>query len=105
MSLVGCFAVPHPPIIIPEVGGSSLAEADATVRAMSVLRERAAVIDPDTIVLLSPHSPLARSQMGISLAAEYKGSLAYFRTSGWTSRGMWRWPRSSCGRPPLTVSR
>lgn len=79
MSLVGCFAVPHPPIIIPEVGGPSLAEADATVRAMSALRERAAVLDPDTIVLLSPHSPLARSQMGVSLAAEYKGSLAYFR--------------------------
>ena len=34
MSLVGCFAVPHPPIIIPEVGGSNLAEAEATVRAM-----------------------------------------------------------------------
>ena len=79
MSLVGCFAVPHPPIIIPEVGGPALAEADATVRAMSALRERAAALDPDTIVLLSPHSPLARSQMGISLASEYRGSLAYFR--------------------------
>lgn len=79
MSLVGCFAVPHPPIIIPEVGGHNLAEAEATVRAMSALRERAAVLDPETIVLLSPHSPLARSQMGVSLAAKYKGSLAYFR--------------------------
>lgn len=79
MSLVGCFAVPHPPIIIPEVGGSNLADADATVRSMSALRERAAVLDPDTIVLLSPHSPLARSQMGVSMAAKYKGSLAYFR--------------------------
>ena len=79
MSLVGCFAVPHPPIIIPEVGGSNLADADATVRSMSALRERAAALDPDTIVLLSPHSPLARSQMGVSMAAKYKGSLAYFR--------------------------
>lgn len=79
MSLVGCFAVPHPPIIIPEVGGSNLADADATVRSMSALRERAVALDPDTIVLLSPHSPLARSQMGVSMAAKYKGSLAYFR--------------------------
>ncbi len=79
MSLIGCFAVPHPPIIIPEVGGPSLAEAEATVHAMSTLRARAAALDPDTIVLLSPHSPLARSQMGVSLASEYKGSLAYFR--------------------------
>ncbi len=79
MGLVGCFAVPHPPIIIPEVGGPSLAEAEATVRAMQEVRRRAAELAPDTIVLLSPHSPLARSQMGVSLAASYRGSLAYFR--------------------------
>jgi MEMO1 family protein len=79
MSLVGCFVTPHPPIIIPEVGGPSLAEAESTVEAMSTLRARAAELAPDTLVLLSPHSPLARSQMGISLAGSYKGSLAYFR--------------------------
>ena len=79
MGLVGCFVTPHPPIIIPEVGGPSLAEAEPTVRAMTAVRERAAQLAPDTIVLLSPHSPLARSQMGVSLAASYKGSLAYFR--------------------------
>jgi aromatic ring-opening dioxygenase LigB subunit len=79
MSLVGCFATPHPPIVVPEVGGPSLAEAEATVRAMIAVRERTAALAPDTIVLLSPHSPLARSQMGVSLAGAYKGSLAYFR--------------------------
>jgi MEMO1 family protein len=79
MGLVGCFAVPHPPIIVPEVGGASLAEAEATVQAMTAVREKAAKLTPDTIVLLSPHSPLARSQMGVSLAGEYRGSLAYFR--------------------------
>jgi MEMO1 family protein len=79
MSLVGCFVTPHPPIIIPEVGGPSLAEAESTVQAMSTLRTRAAELAPDTLVLLSPHSPLARSQMGVSLAGSYRGSLAYFR--------------------------
>ena len=79
MGLVGCFAIPHPPIVVPEVGGASLAEAEATVRAMTAVREKTAALAPDTIVLLSPHSPLARSQMGVSLAAAYRGSLAYFR--------------------------
>jgi AmmeMemoRadiSam system protein B len=45
---------------------------------MTAVRERAAQLAPDTIVLLSPHSPLARNQMGVSLASAYKGSLAYF---------------------------
>ncbi len=82
MSLVGCFAVPHPPIIVPEVGGDNLAQAEDTVRAMDAVRRRAAELEPDTIVLLSPHSPLARSQMGVSMASSYKGSLAYFRAPG-----------------------
>jgi aromatic ring-opening dioxygenase LigB subunit len=46
---------------------------------MSQIQRRAALLDPDTIVLMSPHSPLARSQMGVSLASAYRGSLAYFR--------------------------
>jgi aromatic ring-opening dioxygenase LigB subunit len=79
MTLIGCFVTPHPPIIVPEVGGASLAQADATVRAMRAVRDKAALLDPDTIVLMSPHSALARSQMGVSLASAYKGSLAFFR--------------------------
>ena len=79
MSLVGCFALPHPPIVVPEVGGDALAEAEDTVRGMSAVRDKVAALDPDTIVLLSPHSPLARSRMGVSAAATYRGSLAHFR--------------------------
>ncbi|MFH0916417.1 MAG: class III extradiol dioxygenase subunit B-like domain-containing protein [bacterium] len=79
MALIGCFVTPHPPIIVPEVGGASLAEADATVQAMHALREKAALLDPDAIVLMSPHSALARSQMGVSLASDYRGSLAFFQ--------------------------
>jgi MEMO1 family protein len=79
MALVGCFVTPHPAIIVPEVGGPHLAEADATVKAMRRARERAAALDPETIVLMSPHSALSRSQMGVSLASAYQGSLAYFR--------------------------
>ncbi len=79
MALVGCFVAPHPPIIVPEVGGDSLADVEATVRAMGVLRDRAAGLDPETMVLMSPHSPLARSQMGVSLASAYKGSLGFFQ--------------------------
>ena len=78
MTLIGCFATPHPPIIVPEVGGTRLAEANATVRAMRAVREKAALLDPDTIVLMSPHSALAPSQMGVSPASAYRGSLAFF---------------------------
>jgi AmmeMemoRadiSam system protein B len=79
MTLIGCFVTPHPPIIVPEVGGAQLAEAYATVQAMRAVREKAAAFAPDTIVLLSPHASTAVHTMGVSLASEYSGSLAFFR--------------------------
>ncbi len=79
MTLSGCFVTPHPPIVVPEVGGSQLGEAQSTVRAMLRVQERAAALAPETIVLLSPHAPLGARHMGVSLATSYWGSLAHFR--------------------------
>jgi aromatic ring-opening dioxygenase LigB subunit len=79
MTLVGCFVTPHPPIVVPEVGGSQLAEAPGTVAGMLRMQERNAALAPDTIVLLSPHAAHDVSHMGVSLALSYWGSLAYFR--------------------------
>lgn len=82
MTLIGCFVTPHPPIIVPEVGGAQLMEAQPTVCAMEELRQRTAELAPDTIVLLSPHAPLAAHEMGVSLASSYQGSLDFFRAPG-----------------------
>ena len=79
MALVGCFVTPHPPIIIPDIGGARTGEAEPTILAMEAVRERVAALQPDTIVLLSPHAPLALRQMGVSMASSYHGSFAYFR--------------------------
>ncbi len=79
MTLVGCFVSPHPPIMVPEVGGSELRRIEATVRSMQMLRSKAAGLMQVTIVLLSPHDPLSARHMGVSFASSYRGSLAYFR--------------------------
>ncbi len=78
MTLIGCFVTPHPAIIVPEVGGDRLAEAEATVQAMRAVQAKAAALAPETIVLLSPHAPIFARQMGISMASSYAGSLAFF---------------------------
>ncbi len=78
MSLIGCFATPHPPIIVPEVGGVQLRNVEPTVRSMEAVRAKTALLRPDTIVLLSPHAPMTSRKMGVSLAAAYEGDLAYF---------------------------
>jgi aromatic ring-opening dioxygenase LigB subunit len=79
MALVGCFVTPHPPIIIPEVGGSEVHNAEPTALGMRAVRDRTAALAPDTIVLLSPHAPLGYQHMAVSFATSYHGSFAYFR--------------------------
>jgi AmmeMemoRadiSam system protein B len=78
MPLIGCFVTPHPPIIVPEVGGHELARVESTVKAMLALSDEMASLAPDTIVLLSPHAPLAKYQMAVSLARAYRGSFDHF---------------------------
>lgn len=79
MALVGCFVTPHPPIIIPDIGGGREREAEPTVLAMQAIGDRMAALEPETIVLLSPHAPTSPRQMGVSMASSYHGSFAYFR--------------------------
>jgi len=49
----GCIC-PHPPLLIPEIGGSSLDRVAATVAAMRRLAEEAG--EPETVVVISPHT-------------------------------------------------
>jgi aromatic ring-opening dioxygenase LigB subunit len=78
MSLVACYVAPHPPIIVPEVGGSSLSEVPGTVKGMNELAAEAVRLDLETIVILSPHAPLQPDKMGVLTGKSYAGSLAHF---------------------------
>lgn len=78
MGLVGCFVSPHPPIVVPEVGGGRAAQAAATVAGMRRLGDEARELAPDIIVIMSPHAPIDATSMGVSVAATCAGSLAQF---------------------------
>lgn len=51
---------PHPPIIIPEVGGPDIAKARPTVEGVKNLAERLVAANPRTIVVVGPHGPVMR---------------------------------------------
>ncbi|GAB4252326.1 MAG: hypothetical protein Kow00122_10090 [Thermoleophilia bacterium] len=78
MSLAGCFVAPHPPVVVPQVGGRRLGEVASTVEAMRRLGEEACRLRPDVIVLMSPHARMDPARMGVSTCGRCEGSLAYF---------------------------
>ncbi len=69
--------VPHPPIIIPEVGQGREREASKTVEAMETLAQSLQDHVPETVLLLSPHSAYSKG-MCFVVADNYSGNLAMF---------------------------
>ncbi|MGN0255537.1 MAG: AmmeMemoRadiSam system protein A, partial [Chordicoccus sp.] len=56
MSVVGAIMVPHPPMILPEVGRGSERQIQETIDAYEKAADFVAELKPETIVLSSPHS-------------------------------------------------
>jgi AmmeMemoRadiSam system protein A/AmmeMemoRadiSam system protein B len=75
--LFGC-VVPHPPVLLPEVGRDMAREVEPTVDALRELGNKIASYEPETLVLVSPHGPLFRDSMAIGMAPEARGDFASF---------------------------
>lgn len=77
MPMLGIIA-PHPPIMVPDVGGD---RSDATSDSIAAMGEAAGILaeyDPDTIVLMSPHSPAFADAFVVETAEQLQGSLGQF---------------------------
>lgn len=80
MSVVGTFIVPHPPIILPEVGRGEEQKIEKTARAYRAVAGRIAQLKPDTIVITSPHSIMYADYFHISPGSEARGDRSGNRT-------------------------
>lgn len=78
MAIEAAFIVPHPPMIVPEVGRGSERQIEATTRAYEKVAEEIAAIRPQTIIISSPHSIMYRDYFHISPGRLASGSFANF---------------------------
>lgn len=76
--MLGHYIMPHPPIIIKEVGKGEENKALDTVRACEKVGEEISKLKPDTIIVITPHGPLFRDALSISILSEVTGDLASF---------------------------
>ena len=63
MSVTAAFMVPHPPMIIPDVGRGSEKQITATIAAYDRVGKEIAALEPETILILSPHKDLSGLSM------------------------------------------
>ena len=79
MPVTGAFMVPHPPMIVPEVGRGSERQIEKTRKAYMRIAETVAELKPETIVISSPHAAMYADYFHISPGKTAEGSFARFR--------------------------
>ena len=79
MSIVGAIMVPHPPIILPEVGYGEEIKIAGTTAAYKKAAALVAALQPETIILASPHSVMYSDYFHVSPGKAVKGNMRRFR--------------------------
>ncbi len=77
--ITGAVMVPHPPIILPEVGRGEEEKIRATTEAYEQAAEMIAHLSPEVLLIASPHSILYGDYFHISPGRGATGSMKAFR--------------------------
>ena len=79
MAVLAAFMVPHPPLIIPDIGRSEEKKIQKTIDAYQTVACKIGSLKPETIVLLSPHQVMYSDYFHISPGKSASGDFAQFR--------------------------
>jgi len=79
MGISAGFMVPHPPLIIPGVGRGEEKKIQKTIDAYQKAAETIGRLQPETIVLLSPHQTMYADYFHISPGTGARGDFGQFR--------------------------
>ena len=82
MPVIAAYMVPHPPMIIPEIGKGSEKQIGETVRAYQQVAAEIAELKPETILVSSPHAVIYADYFHISPGEEAYGDFGRFRAGG-----------------------
>lgn len=69
---------PHPPVVVPEVGGRQQRRVQASAAAMHDLAGRLLKAGPRSLIVISPHGPMSRAGFAAQSAPVLEGDLGEF---------------------------
>ncbi len=82
MLLQSAVMVPHPPLIIPQIGRGQEKAIQDTTAAFRIAAETIAGNNPDTVIVITPHSALYADYFHISPGTAARGSFSQFHAGG-----------------------
>jgi MEMO1 family protein len=69
---------PHPPLLVPDVGGERIERVKASAEALGMFSEQLLKTQPETVVLVSPHSPGDPRRFGAFSSPQLSGDFRQF---------------------------
>ena len=78
MPIIAAYAVPHPPLIVPAVGRGDEREIQDTVDAYKQVAREIVELEPDLVIISSPHAPYFRDAFHITTDEQLTGDMAQF---------------------------
>ena len=78
MGIIAAFMVPHPPLIVPNVGKGGEEQIKETTKSYEAVAKKIAELKPETIVITSPHSVMYADYFHISPGTHAEGDFANF---------------------------
>ena len=81
MSIHYACVLPHPPLILPEIGCGEEYKIQQTIDAYQIIANHIARIKPETIVLVTPHAPMFRDGFFLAQGTEDTGDMGRFNTA------------------------
>ena len=78
MPMLGAVLMPHPPVLLPEVGKGREGEISATGRAMDTAAAEVARWNPDVLIVASPHTILYGDYFHLAPGGGAAGSMSAF---------------------------
>lgn len=82
MSVLIAGISPHPPLIIPEIGGREIDRVRNTADALEKLSNQVTALFPETVIFITPHGPVFRDAPAILAGEELQGDFRDFGVPG-----------------------
>lgn len=77
-NILAAYLLPHPPILLKEIGRGEEEKAKATITGMENISKDIRSKSPSTIVVITPHGPLFKDAISISTERNLEGNFARF---------------------------
>ena len=79
MAIIAAYMVPHPPMIIPQIGRGNEQQITETIRAYEKVADEIAALKPETIIISSPHAVMYADYFHISPGEKAAGDFGQFQ--------------------------